>query len=191
MKKSFFMPIIAILLVSMTLTFWGCGSQQNLENPEKVENQENKVKDSDVTMNECVVWCETIWKMNEWNKWKSDSQMQKDCESLCNSTQGIQNNDLNSCEKTEWILKDTCYSDIAEDKEDISICENITDETIKDTCYTNIAELKKDSSICEEVTDMAMQNNCYMNIAILKKDSSICKNLTNDILNEFCLEDTK
>jgi hypothetical protein len=55
MKKSFFMPIVAVLFISITLTLGGCGSQQNLENPEKVENQENKVKDSDVTMNECMV----------------------------------------------------------------------------------------------------------------------------------------
>jgi ERCC4-type nuclease len=55
MKKSFFMPILVVIFISMTLTLGGCGSQQNLENPEKVENQENKVKDSDVTMNECMV----------------------------------------------------------------------------------------------------------------------------------------
>jgi len=32
MKKSFFMPIVAVLFISITLTLEGCGSQQTLEN---------------------------------------------------------------------------------------------------------------------------------------------------------------
>jgi len=160
MKKSFFMPILVVIFISMTLGLGGCGSQQNLENPEKVENQENKVKDSDVTMNECMVWCETMWKMNEWNKWKPDSQMQKDCKNLCNSTQGIQNNNTDSCEESEWALKDLCYFGIAEDKEDLSICDNIVDKTTKTTCYVNIAKIKKDSSICERLPDDFLKDSC-------------------------------
>jgi hypothetical protein len=91
-------------------------------------------------------------KSNEGNKERSAADMDKDCNNLCEASQGMQNGDINSCEKSEGVLKDICYTDIAKTNKDSSLCEKITDQTMMGSCYTFIAEETKDPSLCAKVT---------------------------------------
>lgn len=86
--------------------------------------------------------------------------MQKDCSALCNSSQGMQNNDPSSCEKSEGILRDVCYSDIAKNNKDISICSNIQEASFVDSCYIGVAEATKDSSICDRIANDILKISC-------------------------------
>ncbi len=148
MKKN---HVLISLVWLLMLVFAWCGKSTTVD-----------VTDSSttVTENECMRGCQMVWKANEGNKWKTSSQMDKDCNNLCDATQGIQNNDLSSCAKSDWILRDGCYSEIAKKTKDASVCENITDVMFKNACYTSVAEEAKDVSICEKISDVMFKKTC-------------------------------
>lgn len=162
MKKLLAILVLCIVMFNIT---W-CTKPQTNNADEKsnliwVESNES----SDITKNECMNGCEMMWKTNDGNKWKSSSDMAVDCNNLCDATQGMQNNDTSSCEKSEWILKDTCYSDIAKNTKDVGICENVSEKIFKNTCYSSVAEAKKDISICEKIDEKMFKDVCLSNIA--------------------------
>jgi len=141
-------------MVLVSLVFAGCGksaipSNQVLEKGQSV-----------TTKAECMQWCEVMRKLNEGNKDKTKAEMNVDCNSLCDASQGMENNDVNACEKSEWILKDTCFSEIAQDTNDINVCKKISDKTFLYSCYTSIAEKQKDASLCENIDDTMRNSIC-------------------------------
>lgn len=118
---------------------------------------------SDPTKNDCMQWCGLMWKANNSNAWRSSTDMDRDCNNLCNAAQGMQNNDVRSCEKSEWILRDTCYSDIAKKTKDATICENISEKLFLNTCYTTVAEETKDFTLCDKISDQMFKDICLEN----------------------------
>jgi hypothetical protein len=159
MKKVFFMFASFILLVSIA----GCGNDKSKQN----DNTGNGVRvenvTSDVTKNECMNGCQIMWKANKGNIEKSSSQMDKDCNSLCNAGQGMQNSDVSSCEKSEGILKDVCYSDVAKKTNVPEICEKVVDTTMMGSCYAMIAKKKKNSALCEKIKETMWKDICIQN----------------------------
>lgn len=144
--------VMGIILVSLVLA--GCGKSSISPNQVLEKGQ------SGTTKAECMQWCEMMRKLNEWNKSRTQSEMNVDCNSLCDASQGMENNDVNACEKSEWILKDTCFSEIAQDTNDIAVCKRISDKTFLYGCYTAIAEKQKDTSICENIDDSMRNSIC-------------------------------
>lgn len=76
-------------------------------------------------------------------------------------------------------IKGNCYSEIAEDKNDSSICEKIDwDDYSKENCYSNLSISKKDTSLCDSLEE-SRKSNCYLTIeiqkAVEKGDDSICE----------------
>jgi len=151
MKKNY---LLLFVLVS-SLFLFGC-SNSNKE-PKSIKEivredlNSNKSKAWDVTKNECMQGCQIMRRSNKWNEWRSSSDMEKDCNNLCDASQGMQNNDLSSCEKSEWILRDGCYTEIAKTSKDVDICKNIEDSTFLNACYSSIAQETKDASICDNI----------------------------------------
>ncbi len=94
----------------------------------------------------------------------------------------IENRDLSICDKT-WQgvqyqkTKDWCYTDVAVDKKDISICEKIQNQDNKEGCYSGVAEAKQDISICEKIHDQDCKDECYVSVAKAKQDISICEKM--------------
>jgi len=161
--------LIMIVLVSMiTLSVVWCakknGDISNVNTEETVVQQETKnqnpTNDWDVSKRECMNWCEIMRKSNAGNEWKSASDMQKDCNNICEASQGIQNNDVSSCEKSEWMLKYGCYTEIATETKDLSICKKITDKIFLNACYSSVAEETKNASICDNIEDTMFKNAC-------------------------------
>lgn len=105
-------------------------------------------------------WCITLWKSNTNNKDKTEENINKDCNDLCEAGQGIQNDDLTSCDKSDGTMKDICYSKIAKTKKDPTICEKVTSKMFKNTCYVDVAEVKGDQSLCDKVTEKYMKEVC-------------------------------
>jgi len=121
------------------------------------ENAQNTTKHS---REDCMKWCEMLWKWNVGNKDKTVEDMNKNCNGLCDFQQWIENNDISYCEKTEWTYKSMCYSTIAKNTKDASLCEKNTNKIFTDTCYTTVAEAKKDISICDKITEQMSKDTC-------------------------------
>lgn len=177
MKKILLLIIPAVLLIS------GCGSQSNNDvsndentNPEKeiietMQNMnevanENSSEDSEVktTKEDCIAWCELMWTSNTANKDKSKDEMAIDCNSLCDAAQWIENNDVSECEKAQWLMRDSCFTDIAQDLNQPDICEKITEPTMLYWCLATLAEQNKDLSICDKITDQMWNWICKENV---------------------------
>lgn len=161
--------LMMIVLVSMiTLPVLWCakknGDIPNVNTEKTVVQQENKNQNNDsagnTTKAECMNGCEMMRNSNTVNKWKSAGDMQIDCDNICEASQGIQNNDVSSCEKSEWMLKYGCYTEIATETKDVSICKKIDDKTFMNACFSSIAEDTKDAKICNNIEDTMFRNIC-------------------------------
>lgn len=160
MKKIYLLLILAFSSVFL----FGCSQSRDTWKSIKdivVENNnKEESKNWDVTKNECMQGCQIMRKSNKWNEWRSSRDMEKDCNNLCDASQGIQNNDLSSCEKSEWILRDGCYTEIAKTSKDADICKNIQDSTFLNACYSSVAQETKDASICDMVEEGIFRDVC-------------------------------
>lgn len=72
----------------------------------------------------------------------------------------MQNNDPSSCEKSEGILKISCYSEIAKKTKNPVICEKIEESLMRGACYSNIAEETKDPTVCDKIESDIFKASC-------------------------------
>lgn len=123
-------------------------------------NAKTPASNSNPSREDCISSCNVMWKTTGGNEGRSESEMDKDCGSLCDAGQGIQNQDVSSCAKAEGILRDTCYGDIAKKTNDPTLCEKIESQMFVSTCYISIVEIRKDKSLCEKVPVKMMKDSC-------------------------------
>jgi hypothetical protein len=84
--------------------------------------------------------------------------------------------------------KDICLSTFIPDKNDVSLCYEITNYLhYRDMCISKIANIRNDSSICELVQEIKQRDVCYGVIAGNKKDSSICYQIEDQEKRETCI----
>ena len=148
--------ILGIFLIGNIFVLNGCGSKNTVDNI--VDN--NPKDEVEYIKEDCMVWCRMMWNGNANNEWRSKSEMEKDCNSLCEAWEAMQNNDLNACDKSEWIMRDSCISSIAQETIDSKACAKINDLTMKGWCYSSIAEKSKDASICDQIEDSMWKSIC-------------------------------
>ena len=82
-------------------------------------------------------------------------------------------------------IREQCYSNVAEIKGDLSICEKISDSDNKDICYANVAVVQDDLAIC----DMILSDErwyCYYFIALNREDVSICETIEDQNIKNIC-----
>ena len=164
-----------ILFLSLSLFLASCGSTENVQTENKawpVERLEQESKPTDSistwpqgTKEECMNWCYIMWKSNSGNKNKTSVDMDKSCNNLCDASQGMQDNDPASCEKSEGILRDTCYSEIANKTTNPELCEKIKEKMFVGTCYGTIANRLKDPSLCYKVADDIAKSMCLGSVS--------------------------
>jgi hypothetical protein len=53
-----------------------------------------------------------------------------------------------------------CYSTVAKNTKDVSLCEKVPEKIFLYTCYQSVAEEKKDVSLCEKITDNTYKEIC-------------------------------
>jgi hypothetical protein len=161
-----------VIVGSMALLLSACSNSDTKTEVEKnvskeissiAEGMDNAKKNNpgEVSKAECMQGCAMMWKSNDRNAGKTEADMQKDCNALCDAGQGVQNADVSSCEKsTDPLLQGTCYTSVAESKNDATICEKITDEILQGGCYISLAEKNNDKSLCSKVTSSIMKQSC-------------------------------
>ncbi len=148
--------LVFLFLWLGSIVFSWCGKNQSSAATQNVS--------ADVTKNECMVGCKMLRTSNGWNKDRSTADMNKDCNNLCDAAQGMQNNDASACEKSEWILRDTCYSDIAKKTKDATLCEKVSGKLFINSCYSSVAEELQDASLCDKIADQIFKEICLEKI---------------------------
>lgn len=131
--------------------------KEEITTQEEVSDESNN--ESSFDMSDCMKWCEMLW-----NKKTSRTQMEKDCSALCEAWNAIETKNANDCEKSEGIMKDSCYSSIANDTKNPDLCKKITDGMMRYACYVSIAEETKDISLCEKIEDSLFKATCEQTV---------------------------
>ncbi len=82
---------------------------------------------------------------------------------------------------------DNCYLKVAAEKEDLTICYMIHDQSNRNRCYSEIAKARSYLPICDLIIDPAEKENCYIPVAYEKRDKEICDNITNQSIKDKCI----
>jgi len=84
----------------------------------------------------------------EWDRWK------------CLEEMGIKNNDVEACTLSESIPRLKCFSKVASNKEDYTLCDSLSEQDGKAECYGMVAKAIDDISICDTLIEEHLISNC-------------------------------
>lgn len=89
--------------------------------------------------------------------------------------------------------REECYSQVATDLKDASVCDNISDELIKTSCLFNVGIETNDESVCKKIKDADSKGYCLNHAGMVKEDVSICMDALGIFADgidygELCLE---
>jgi hypothetical protein len=104
---------------------------------------------------DCMKWCEIVRDQKT-----SKEVMLNDCEKTCEIWESVATNDKNWCEDSDESLKNDCYSSVAYETSNYSLCKKISDVVLQYWCYTSIASKLKDITICNEVAEVTRKKSC-------------------------------
>ena len=129
------------------------------------DNTNDSNNDDDNTIEEydydqCIQGCEMLWNGDEENKNKSEAEKDKSCKDLCKSGEGMAENNVNACAESDGIMRDACYSTVAENLVDGKICEKVEDEIMQMGCYSTLAENTGDLKYCDSIKDEMYRGFC-------------------------------
>ena len=62
---------------------------------------------------------------------------------------------------------------------------------MKDACYSSVAYEKANSSLCKKISDVALQFGCYASIAEKTKNPDVCDDIKDSMWNESCMQGAK
>ncbi len=79
-----------------------------------------------------------------------------------------------------------CYSDVAVQEGDVSICDNIKMQAGIPNCITQVAKSKKDATICNGIEGDHPKTLCLVEIGTILNDVSVCDNLDSDLWKGQC-----
>ncbi|MBN2014467.1 MAG: hypothetical protein JW778_04750 [Candidatus Altiarchaeota archaeon] len=91
--------------------------------------------------------------------------------------------ELLECEKKNGYERDDCFYDVAVDRQDFTLCEEIDGNVLMTVC---VAAEKKDSNICGFINDLQTRDKCLYGVAVTKKDERVCESIELDILKDTC-----
>jgi len=160
MKKT--LILITIMLSFILVSCWNSGQIKNENDIKKIQNEAEKWVEENTqnitkhTRADCMKWCEMLWNASQ----VTSEEKSKNCNGLCDFQQWIQENDTSYCEKATWSYKDMCYSGIAKNTKDVSLCEKIVVKIFLYSCYQTLAEETKDAALCEKISDVTYKEIC-------------------------------
>jgi len=104
-------------------------------------------------------------------------------------------NSIDTCKNiSDYKERDACYTDVAEQKRDPSICyTKVSGYTSVQDCFKKVAVLEKDVNLCESGVFLGGSINwCYRSLAEATKDADVCNRIRDfntpptDELNNIC-----
>ncbi len=147
-------------MVSWVFLLVACSPKVSVEKSKATVASSTTSSTGTSSREDCMTGCKVMWNSNAGNAGKSENEMMLQCNSLCDAGQGMQNNDVASCEKAEGVLRDTCFSDVARNTNNPELCKKITQTMLINTCYIGIVEKTKDTSLCENISVNYMKEVC-------------------------------
>lgn len=88
-------------------------------------------------------------------------------------------------ETAELELREGCITGVAKVKEDVSLCEKLS-ESRADDCVLGIAIQTKNPDNCEQIENQLTKDNCIKQIAVIIKDNSLCDTIEDDFYKDAC-----
>jgi hypothetical protein len=83
------------------------------------------------------------------------------------------------------VMSSGCYSGVAKEMKDSTVCSRIKDIKYRTVCFQDMAFELNDSSLCLKVNDLRYQSACYLLLANRTNDKTLCtKILVNEIRNK-------
>ena len=100
----------------------------------------------------------------------------------------VETNDVMICEKVtnQTKYKDWCYSKIAVNKKEESLCQKIIDDDTRDGCYWEINQENLDYSVCEKLKNPETKDYCYSKVAVENIDAEGCAQIINEESKNLC-----
>ncbi len=95
----------------------------------------------------------------------------------CYQEVGIETSDYLSCNLISSSLANLCYSNVAENTRNMSLCFKVSSPYTRSTCVSDFAQEKRDSSICKILDDPIDFDYCIIDYASSLYDSSVCDQL--------------
>jgi hypothetical protein len=92
----------------------------------------------------------------------------------CISIVAEDNNNLSLCDEiSDQEEREGCVKDIARKKRDETLCEGL-EEIMRDLCYSQVAEAKNDVNICDKTKDGYFRSECYKNVGAKTGEMDLC-----------------
>ena len=105
----------------------------------------------------------------------------------CYTNLAIEKRDPSICQRIKMNLsRDECINKVAVSTYDSSLCEMIGDNLSRDECINKVAVSTYDSSLCEMIGDNWKKKNCYKDIAIKTSNRSLCEKLEDELSIRDC-----
>jgi hypothetical protein len=82
------------------------------------------------------------------------------CETACRASAEFESDDVNDCGNLKGILQTGCITEKARDQRMPEYCEQIDAGSFRDTCYITVAEELNDISICNKITNNIYRQVC-------------------------------
>lgn len=114
----------------------------------------------------------------------------------CYSQVAIKFSSAESCNLIDnWAVRDGCIISVALAKQDIELCETVSNQTKKTTSQDKMckAMISGDPKYCDEITSFfgvagsATRGTCYAFLVELKKDASLCNRLEKSSAKNYCV----
>lgn len=86
-------------------------------------------------------------------------------------------------------LASSCYTDLAIDRKDVSICSNVAGIGSVNGCYKEVAISRLDATVCARIDDNLLKDSCYNRVGYLTKDKSVCSMIKDLNLKNGCFAD--
>lgn len=149
MKKT----ILFSMFLFSFLLLWCANNEVNREESTNMENKE--IAEEVFNKEDCLKWCQMMG-----NVWLSDEWILEDCKKTCEIGEAVATNDENWCENADGEMRDACYSSVAYESSNASLCEEISDTLYQYSCYLSIAEKLQDKTICDKIDEESWKISC-------------------------------
>ena len=92
---------------------------------------------------------------------------------------------LSHLESEDMKFRDLCFSSIAKEKLDYTLCEKMDDGWMKDYCFSDVAKLTQNNELCNKITGEFEKEECSRIVSEL--ESGYCENLTVGSERDLCI----
>jgi hypothetical protein len=169
MNKKISFPIAIIIIVVLAvliggLIFWQLKMEEEASTPLQYSTEPVECEKIEDLIERTVCYADIATERNDVAV--CDLSPHKGVRYQCYGIFAAKINDSKICDQIpadseeHQMLKDLCYSDIAQLKGDVSLCEKMS-VVGKDGCYYEVARVTQNKEICNKINDPALKNGCF------------------------------